>query len=367
MITYKANLFAQPCIIPVANPEITQIRMDEDVEATICTYNISFLTRLKNLQNTTPELQYITNERSPLLQQFYDSKLQLSGSKTEKILSISSIGSPIFLAILLRFLYMRFLSIWHNKQSSKEQSQKNYNQQGKLPVSYEKLQARYEEIKHKNQLLQQLLTEKECLLKEIHHRVKNNLQVVMSLLESQADSLQDKAALSAIQESQHRVQAIVLIHQKLYQTESLARIPMYSYIEGVVAYLSDSYSLYQPIRFEVEVEDIELDVTLAVPLGLIINEAITNAFKYAFPEGRAGTISLRLQRLEQSSYELVIADNGVGLPANYDPSRSRSLGMTLIHGFSRQIGGKLVITSSPGMNISLVFREEHLVQSTTYA
>jgi two-component sensor histidine kinase len=262
---------------------------------------------------------------------------------------------------------MRFLSIWHNKQSSKEQSQKNYNQQGKLPVSYEKLQARYEEIKHKNQLLQQLLTEKECLLKEIHHRVKNNLQVVMSLLESQADSLQDKAALSAIQESQHRVQAIVLIHQKLYQTESLARIPMYSYIEGVVAYLSDSYSLYQPIRFEVEVEDIELDVTLAVPLGLIINEAITNAFKYAFPEGRAGTISLRLQRLEQSSYELVIADNGVGLPANYDPSRSRSLGMTLIHGFSRQIGGKLVITSSPGMNISLVFREEHLVQSTTYA
>jgi two-component sensor histidine kinase len=319
MITYKANLFAQPYIIPVTNPEITQILMDEGVDPTICRYNISFLISLKNLQNTTPEFQYITNERSPLHQQFDDNKLHLSGLKTEKISSISSIGSPIFLAILLCFLYMRFLSIWHNTQSSKGQSQKEYNQQGKLPVSYEKLQERYEEIKHKNQLLQQLLTEKEYLLKEIHHRVKNNLQVVMSLLESQADSLQDKAALSAIQESQHRVQAIVLIHQKLYQSESLARIPMCSYIEEVVAYLSDSYSLYQPIRFDLHVEDIELDVTLAVPLGLIINEAITNAFKYAYPNHRSGIISLKLHRLEEASYQLIISDDGVGLPVSYNP------------------------------------------------
>jgi two-component sensor histidine kinase len=126
------------------------------------------------------------------------------------------------------------------------------------------------------------LTEKEWLLKEIHHRVKNNLQVVMSLLDSQADFLQDKVALSAIQESQHRVQAMALIHQKLYQSESLARIPMRSYIEEVVAYLNDSYSRYQPIGFDLSVDDIELDVTLAVPLGLIINEAITNAFNMHF-------------------------------------------------------------------------------------
>jgi two-component sensor histidine kinase len=212
-----------------------------------------------------------------------------------------------------------------------------------------------------------LLTEKEWLLKEIHHRVKNNLQVVMSLLDSQADSLVDKAALSAIQESQHRVQAMALIHQKLYQSESLACIPMNSYIEEVVAYLHDSYSLYQPIRFEVEVEDIELDVTLAVPLGLIINEAITNAFKYAFPDERSGTISVHLKRVEEASYELMIADDGVGLPASYDPSRSRSLGMTLIHGFSRQLGAELAITSPPGMCISLVFQEENLTSIHTKA
>jgi two-component sensor histidine kinase len=208
-----------------------------------------------------------------------------------------------------------------------------------------------------------LLTEKEWLLKEIHHRVKNNLQVVMSLLDSQADSLQDKAALSAIQESQHRVQAMALIHQKLYQSESLARIPMNAYIEEVVAYLHDSYSLYQPIGFDLLVEDIELDVTLAVPLGLIINEAITNAFKYAFPEGRRGTLTVHLQRVEEASYQLVIADDGVGLPASYDPTRSRSLGMTLIHGFSRQLGGKLTITSPPGMCIRLLFEEEQLIRA----
>jgi two-component sensor histidine kinase len=367
MITYKSDLSAQLYIIPVANPKITQIRKDGDVKPTICRYNISFLTSSKNLQNTTPKLQYLTNEESPVLQHFYHSKLGLSSSQTEKMLSITNIGSPIFLAILLRFLYIRFLSIWHNKQSSKEQSQKNYNQQLEFPISYEQLQKRYEEINHKNQLLQQLLTEKECLLKEIHHRVKNNLQVVMSLLESQADSLQDKAALSAIQESQHRVQAIVLIHQKLYQTESLARIPLNSYIEEVVAYLSDSYSLYQPIRFDLHVEDIELDVTLAVPLGLIINEAITNAFKYAYPDHRSGIISLKLHRLEEASYQLIISDDGVGLPASYDPSRSRSLGMTLIHGFSRQLGAKLAITSPPGMCISLIFQEEQLVQTHSNA
>jgi two-component sensor histidine kinase len=242
-----------------------------------------------------------------------------------------------------------------------------YNRYRLKKQSNLQLQARQEEINHKNASLQQLLVDKERLLKEIHHRVKNNLQVVMSLLDSQADSLQDKAALSAIQESQHRVQAMALIHQKLYQSESIARIPMAEYIEEVVAYLSDSYSLYQPIHFDVEVEDIELDVTLAVPLGLIINEAITNAFKYAFPQGRAGTISLRLQRLEQSSYELIIADDGVGFPANYDPSRSRSLGMTLIHGFSRQLGGKLTITSSSGMCISLKFQEENLSLAHTQA
>jgi two-component sensor histidine kinase/CheY-like chemotaxis protein len=187
----------------------------------------------------------------------------------------------------------------------------------------------------------------------------------MSLLNSQAASLQDQSALAAIKESQHRVQAMALIHQKLYQSESVARIPMQSYINEVVAYLHDSYDPVQPVRFNLSVEPVELDVTLAVPLGLIINEAITNAFKYAFPDGRPGSITLSLHWLQQARYLLTIKDDGVGLPSNYDPSNSRSLGMTLMHGFSNQLGGELTITSPPGLTISLAFAEEHLIPTRT--
>jgi two-component sensor histidine kinase len=206
-----------------------------------------------------------------------------------------------------------------------------------------------------------LLEEKECLLREIHHRVKNNLQIVMSLLNSQAASLADQAALSAIRESQHRVQAMALIHQKLYQSEGLARIPMPDYVKELVAYLRDSYRLSQPVRFELHIDPVEIDVTQAVPLGLILNEAITNACKYAFPGGRAGTVRVSLRRLpgvQPAAYQLLIQDDGVGLPAGFTPARSRSLGMTLLHGFSRQIGGNLVIESPPGLAISLTFADE---------
>ena len=131
-----------------------------------------------------------------------------------------------------------------------------------------------------------------------------------------------------------------------------------AYIEEVVMYLRDSYCPDQPIAFELDVEPIELDVTLAVPLGLIINEAITNAFKYAFPGGRPGTLHLSLHQLAETTYALTITDDGVGLPPHYDPARSRSLGMTLMHGFSAQLGGELTISSADGLCIRLVFEEQ---------
>ena len=227
------------------------------------------------------------------------------------------------------------------------------------------LQAQQQEIFHKNENLQLLLAEKERLLKEIHHRVRNNLQVIMSLLNSQANSLTDQAALSAIQESQHRVQAVALIHQKLYQAEGLSRIPMKAYIEEVVAYLEHFYELPQPVYFQLDIDPVELDVAQAIPLGLIINEALTNALKYAFRDGRCGTVRLSLRRLdrnqleasqpERSLLELTIEDDGAGLPADYNPGQSGSLGMTLMLGLSEQLGGALRVKSRPGLTITLTF------------
>jgi two-component sensor histidine kinase len=187
--------------------------------------------------------------------------------------------------------------------------------------------------------------------------VKNNLQVVMSLLSSQARYLSDEKALMAIRESQHRVQAMALIHQKLYQAEGVARIPMKAYVEEVVAYLHEAYGPSGDVQLHLSLEDTELDVVRAVPLGLIVNEAVSNAFKYAFPGGRSGTVRLSLREWE-GSHELIVADDGVGLPPHFDRHQSRSLGMTLLHGFGQQLGGKVSITSPPGTTICLVFGQE---------
>jgi two-component sensor histidine kinase len=270
-------------------------------------------------------------------------------------------------------LMLAIIGMGYNRYRLKQRSNRQLQNQQQL------LEEQQREINQKNTYLSQLLTEKdllliqkdtllgekdqlllekEWLLREIHHRVKNNLQIVMSLLNTQAASLRDEAALSAIQESGQRVHAMSLIHQKLYQSESVARIAMPSYIEELIAFLHDSYMPKQLIRFNLQVEPIEMDVTRAVPLGLIINEAVTNAFKYAFPQGRSGNIILSLHQIDGMTYQLLISDDGVGLPAGFKPSGSRSLGMTLMHGFSEQLGGTLTITGSAGVSINLVFGKE---------
>ena len=342
----------------------------------------SLLTEKKNQKIAQLEVQHQTQQKEHSIQQLtQQSKLQ--GIELQKAATTRNfiVSGAVMLVLLLGLSYNRYRLKRRGNQLLEAKQQKLQAQHEELQAQQEVLQAQQREIHQQNEYLSQLLTEKdsllsikdtllgekdqlltekEWLLKEIHHRVKNNLQIIMSLLNSQAASLQDQAALSAIQESQHRVQTMALIHQKLYQSEGVARIPMRSYIEDVVTYLSDSYSLSQPIGFRLDVEPIELDVTQAVPLGLIINEAITNAFKYAFPGGRPGTVSLSLQRLGETACALTIADDGVGLPEQYDPSRSRSLGMTLMHGFSAQLGGELTISSREGLCISLVFEEESL-------
>ena len=191
-----------------------------------------------------------------------------------------------------------------------------------------------------------LLEEKSWLLKEIHHRVKNNLHTVMSLLNSQSAYLDNGEALVAIRDSQHRVHAMSLIHQKLYQSDNVAVIGMAAYIRELVEYLRDSLCAGQRIRFDLQIEPVDLDVSQAVPLGLILNEAITNALKYAFPGKREGIITILLQKRAEEEYGLIISDNGIGLPAHLNNHRSGSLGMSLMAGLAEDLDGNFVITTN---------------------
>ncbi|WPU99132.1 histidine kinase dimerization/phosphoacceptor domain -containing protein [Mucilaginibacter sp. cycad4] len=223
-----------------------------------------------------------------------------------------------------------------------------------------KLVAQQRIIASKNTSLEKLVTEKdtllierEWLLKEIHHRVKNNLQIVISLLNSQTIYIENGEALEALRESQHRMQSISLIHQKLYQSDNLARIDMYEYISELVQYLSESFNLKNQIEIIQEIEPISLDVVQAVPIGLILNEAITNAIKYAFPSGTRGSIFIGLDEPIPGDLSLIICDNGKGLPADFDIERCSTLGMSMIKGLAGQLHGELSILSGDGVKLEL--------------
>ena len=217
------------------------------------------------------------------------------------------------------------------------------------------LEARQKEISDKNNELERLLHENEWLLKEVHHRVKNNMQVIMSLLKGQSDFLQDKTALAAVVDSEHRVYAMSLIHQKLYKSSNVSSIRMSEYIGDLVEYLRYCFDPSRRVMFDLRVDPIDLDVQQAVPVGLIINEAITNSFKYAFPFSGDDRITIRLAELEEDRIMLTIADNGRGMPAEFDPTQHNSFGMLLIDGLTEDLEGELIISRQQGMLIDIRF------------
>jgi two-component sensor histidine kinase len=208
----------------------------------------------------------------------------------------------------------------------------------------------------------ELLTSKEWLLKEVHHRVKNNLHTVICLLESQAAYLENDA-LKAIENSQHRIYAMSLIHQKLYQSEDIKTVDMSVYLPEFVRYLNDSFETGYRIRFELDIEAIKLGASYAVPLSLIINEAVTNAIKYAFPGGKKGMISISLHQIDEQ-VKLVIADNGIGMNADQVNAPSASLGLKLLRGLSEDIKGDLSIENNHGTIITIRFKIDSLMHAT---
>lgn len=200
------------------------------------------------------------------------------------------------------------------------------------------------------------LLEKETLLKEIHHRVKNNLQIISSLLRLQSRQILDGQALEAFNESQNRVQAMALIHEKLYQSSSLAQIDCQEYITTLVQELFRSYQAYkQSITFVVKVNQSSFSIAIATPLGLIINELVSNSLKYAFTKMVSGQIYIGLQELNQGLFALIISDNGKGLPKSLDFRKTKTLGLQLVCRLTKQLNGIIELDQSQGTAFKIVF------------
>jgi two-component sensor histidine kinase len=228
---------------------------------------------------------------------------------------------------------------------------------GLLYNQYRIKQKNNKEISSKNLTLEHLLEEKEWLLKEVHHRVKNNLHTIMSLLQSQSAYLKDDA-LKAVQNSQNRVYAMSLIHQKLYQNENSTSINMMLYLPELIEYLRDSFDIKHQIQITTDIRDIHLDISKAIPAGLILNEAVTNAIKYAFPGGRRGEITIGMERIPGKRIRLSIADNGIGIPGNWNEMQRDSLGLRLMKGLSDDVRGDFNIENTNGTKIIVEFQEE---------
>jgi two-component system, sensor histidine kinase PdtaS len=220
------------------------------------------------------------------------------------------------------------------------------------------LAANQQEINNKNISLGRLLSEKQWLMKEIHHRVKNNLHMIVGLLESQAEYLKGDEAKMALAESEHRIQSMSMIHQKLYQTESLTSIEISPYIHELVQYLKACFKSENPVEFNLEIDQAEMNISHAIPLGLILNEAIINSLKYAFPGKWAGRIDITLKQTSPGFFLLTISDNGIGLAADFDIYQVDSFGLTLILGLCQDLGADFKVSSGGGTSIQIAFEYE---------
>jgi PAS domain S-box-containing protein len=188
--------------------------------------------------------------------------------------------------------------------------------------------------------MRESLREKEVLLKEVHHRVKNNLQVIVSLINLQAQKIEDPALRSVFEETRSRVHAIALLHERLYGSKNLGRIDMRDYLAGLASDLSSTNFGARPIRLTVEAEDLYFEMDAAVPIGLIVNELVTNAYKHAFPRTRPGSGEIRVElRREAAEIAIVVSDDGVGYPGQLDPDTADTLGLLLITSLSGQLEG----------------------------
>ncbi|NRB46027.1 MAG: tetratricopeptide repeat protein [Saprospiraceae bacterium] len=201
-------------------------------------------------------------------------------------------------------------------------------------------------------------SENELLLKEIHHRVKNNLEMVSSLLKLQSVKTKDQEAKEVMRASQNRVQSMGILHQKLYQGENLGSIEMLDYFQNLSENIVDAFGANDKVEVQYDMDRVELDVDTAVPIGLIVNELLTNSLKYAFPEDRKGKIELSLKEMDEKQLQLVVADNGVGQTAGASP-KGTGFGSQLVQLLTSQLQGSMQADYSRGTRLVFQLEKAH--------
>ncbi|WP_416235745.1 sensor histidine kinase [Nostoc sp. UHCC 0252] len=205
--------------------------------------------------------------------------------------------------------------------------------------------------------MQASLLEKEVLLKEIYHRVKNNLQVISSLLSLQSAYIKDQDDLVIFKQSQQRIASMALVHEKLYQSQDLAKLNFGEYIQDLVTSLFTAYEVNEDaIALSINIDNqVFLGLDTAIPCSLIIHELVSNSLKYAFPAGRNGTIYIEISQSQENEVTLVVSDDGIGLPANFNFKNIASLGWQLVDALINQISGNINIQGDMGVECRLRF------------
>lgn len=215
------------------------------------------------------------------------------------------------------------------------------------------------ERKENERKLQESLKEKEVLLKEVHHRVKNNMQVISSILNLQSSYIDDEKALAVLSESQDRIKSMSFVHESLYQSDTLSEVNFAEYIRNIARNLYHSYGRPQGgIELIFHLDSIFINLDTSIPCGLIINELVSNALKYAFKGRETGTLAIHLTRISDTVLQLMVEDNGIGLPENFNVDTAESLGLQLVTTLATQVGGILKVESSNGTRFTLDFKEQ---------